>query len=215
LTDHISDLLREQLADIGVPCEEAWVEPINTHIQLLKKWSKAMNLTSVSEPRHAVQRHVVDSLALLRLTAIRNLSSDSQAADIGSGAGFPGLPLAIALQNVNWTLVEPRSKRGVFLQRVISLGAITNATWLQERIPSPALVDSFDLVVSRATFPVETVVSMAGQCTKAGGALVIMGTAKTEISTPPGWMMEEQDSLTLSVGARFNVVLRRGGEEGG
>ncbi len=162
---------------LAIPFDPAWIAPVSTHLRLLERWSKRMNLTSVSNPEDAVIRHVADSLSLLKLDAVRH--ARGKAADIGSGAGFPGIPLAIACPDVHWTLIEPRRKRGVFLQQTIAECGLPNAAWLEARAPESAPHAAYDLVVSRATLAPDALLEAARPLLRAGGVAVVMAAKKS------------------------------------
>ena len=98
---------------LSLPFDRSWAPAIEQHLTLLERWAPRVNLTTVANPEDALVRHVVDSLSLLALRAVREATA---AIDLGSGAGFPGLPLALALPHLQMSLVEPRRKRGAFRQ---------------------------------------------------------------------------------------------------
>ena len=206
----LSAALEARCRALDLPYDAAWARPIGVHLDLLARWSQVMNLTTVASPEEALERHVVDSLALLRLDAVS--TSRGPAADLGSGAGFPGLPLAIALPDVDWTLIEPRRKRGVFLQKAIHESGVKNARWLEASLPDPRLADRYALVVSRATFPPQDLLAMAAPLLAPGGALAVMA------ATPPewdlsGWRLIEQASLRIAGAPRWLGAVRRAGAE--
>jgi 16S rRNA (guanine527-N7)-methyltransferase len=94
-----------------------------SYIELLRQWSAKINLTAIVEPLDVIDRHFCDSLALwpaLGLTATSTISSTSRLLDVGSGAGFPGVPLKILAPEIELTLLEPRQKRAAFLQVLIA-----------------------------------------------------------------------------------------------
>ena len=98
---------------------------IDTHVRLLLAWNAAINLTAITEPGDIARRHVADSLAALPLLATRPTRS---ILDLGSGGGFPGIPLAAGIPSAKVTLVESVGKKAAFLQTVV------RALALEERV---------------------------------------------------------------------------------
>ena len=193
--------------DLDLPYDEQWLEAIDCHLELLEKWSASMNLTSVSNRPEALVRHVVDSLSLLRLEAVRKVVGS--AVDVGSGAGFPGLPLAVALPQVQWTLLEPRRRRGVFLNQVIARAGIQNATWLQTRLPATEYDGQFKLAVSRATFQPKEVLERLAPLVSENGYVVMMAATQPAVEWPNAWRLVESHSFDVGGAPRWIASFKR------
>lgn len=157
---------------LSIPFQSEWRPALQAHLDLLRRWAPRMNLVASSTLPNAELRHVVDSLALLKLECVR--TSVGSAIDIGSGAGFPGIPLAAACPDTDWTLLEPRKKRGVFLTQAILAARLTNVRWHEGRLPDPDLAGAFSLAVSRATFAPEALIEAARPLLTTGGKVVVM-----------------------------------------
>ncbi len=181
---------------LDIPWDPAWQSGLETHLALLKQWAPKVNLISLKSGEDPAIRHTLDSLTLLKLAAVRDLEPGTAAADLGAGAGFPGIPLAIARPDTHWTLIEPRTKRGAFLTQVIARAALTNAHWTETRTPDPALNGQFDLVVSRATLEPTTLLTHAAPLLKPEGRVCVMAAAPPP--TPPGWTRLETVELELA-----------------
>jgi 16S rRNA (guanine527-N7)-methyltransferase len=126
--------------------------------------------TSVRDPRKVIDDHLADSLVALDLDPVR---SARHLADLGSGAGVPGLPLAIALPGASVALVESAARKCAFLERAIARCGAGNARAVHARVESwPEGVESFDLVTARALGPLEVVVEYAAPLLALGGTLV-------------------------------------------
>ncbi len=192
---------------LGLEADPAWQPAVDVHLRLLERWAAKMNLSTVTDPQDALVRHVVDSLALLLLDRVRR--TPGPVLDVGSGAGFPGIPLAAALP-VPFTLLEPRQKRGVFLSRVLVEARLGNARWREGRLPDPALT-GFDLVVSRATLAPEELLDAAIPALAPGGAVAVMAAEPPWDAGPPGWRLLEARSFRLENAARWVGVLVREG----
>jgi 16S rRNA (guanine527-N7)-methyltransferase len=135
------ELLRAKLAGI---CElsEAQVERLKVHYELLTRWNKVLSLTSVRTIEEAVERHYCESV----FAACRLPEGPVSIADVGSGAGFPGIPIAIVRQQCPVVLVESHRRKAAFLKEA-SRG-MANVRVLGERAENVA--ERFDWVVSRA-----------------------------------------------------------------
>lgn len=126
--------------------------------------------TAVREPRKVVEDHLADSLVAVELDAVRSAGA---LADLGSGAGVPGLPLAIALPRVSVALVESAARKCAFLERAIVCCGVANARAVHARAESwPEGIESFDVVTARALAPLEVVAEYAAPLLVLGGTLV-------------------------------------------
>jgi len=114
------------------------------------------NLTSVTEPREMIQRHVVESLALS--TFLRG----ARVADVGSGGGLPGIPLAIAEPQREFTLIESRGKRAGFLRHVSGVLGLTNVVVEHARVEDLRGISPFDTVLARAVAPLPDLLGLTG-----------------------------------------------------
>jgi 16S rRNA (guanine527-N7)-methyltransferase len=127
--------------------------------------------TSVRDPLKVLQDHLADSLVALDLEPTRAAST---IADLGAGAGFPGLPLAIALPRAQVALVESSGRKCAFIDRAIAASAIANARSVHARAESwTEGLASFDLVTARALAPLEVVAEYAAPLLRVGGAVVV------------------------------------------
>lgn len=205
----VAERLEAHCQALSLPWDPGWAAPVATHLRLLQRWAPRVNLTSVSDPPAALTRHVVDSLALLRLEAVRGATG--RAADVGSGAGFPGIPLAIALPHVDWLLVEPRTKRGAFLSQVIAAAGLTNARWVSARLPESAeqLGSSFGLVVSRATLAPRDLAAATRDLLRRGAVLACMAATAPDGPAPDGFELQQTERFELDGAKRVVLAWRR------
>jgi 16S rRNA (guanine527-N7)-methyltransferase len=128
------------------------------------------SITSVREPRRGVDVHVADSLVALELDVVR---AARRIADLGSGAGFPGLALATALPGARFALVESVARKSAFLERAIRALDLPNVTVVTARAESwPAGLEAHDLVTARALAPLGVVLEYAAPLLAAGGTAV-------------------------------------------
>lgn len=142
------------------------IERLATLLELVRDHPAAP--TTVRDPEEGLDRHVLDSLSALELPEVR---SARVLADVGSGAGFPGLPLAIALPDAEVTLVESVGRKCAFLESVAAAARVSNARVACRRIEEWS-GDELDLVCVRALAPLPVLVEYAAPVLRIGGALV-------------------------------------------
>jgi len=158
------------------------VEKLLAYLALQAKWNKTYNLTAIRDPLHAVTHHLLDSLAVLReLSALSALSGRGGAlADVGSGGGLPGIPLAIAEPARRVTLNDSNEKKGAFLrQAVIELG-LRNADVHVGRAEHWRPAERFAVVVSRGFASVVDFLAACRHLAAPGGVLAAMKGAYPE-----------------------------------
>lgn len=164
----ISSLLAPYLE--GVAPAEAQLEQVSRYLDLLLKWNRRVNLTSVRQPEEIIRRHFGESL----FAAHRLLSPEDKltAFDFGSGAGFPGLPLKIYAPRLRLTLIESQRKKATFLREVIralGLGEVEVHARRAEELASQA-----ELVTMRAVEKYERALPVAAKLVARQGRLALM-----------------------------------------
>ncbi|VEG91685.1 16S rRNA (guanine(527)-N(7))-methyltransferase RsmG [Legionella spiritensis] len=140
-TQQSTRLLQQGLSQLGLPDHS---DALLTYLSLLNKWNHVYNLTAVREIPAMVSRHVLDSLAVLPF--IRG----ARIVDVGSGAGLPGIPLAIARPQTRITLLDSNGKKTRFLEEVQRHLMLDNVEVIQSRIENYHPAQAFDTVISRA-----------------------------------------------------------------
>lgn len=205
-------LVAEGLAGLGILATPGTAERLCAYLALLEKWNRAYNLTSVTEPDDMVVRHVLDSasaLPFLRGEAIL---------DVGTGAGLPGIPLALIDPARRFTLLDSVGKKVRFLrQAVLELG-LGNVTPLQARAEDWHPPAPFDTVTSRALGTLAEFAGWCGHLVAPGGRLLAMKgrhpAAELE-RLPPGWRVAELAPVTVPglAAERHIVVLERAAGE--
>jgi len=136
---------------------------------LLVEWNRVHNLTRIVSAEEAAWRHFAESWAPLMVAGL--FDGVVSAADIGSGAGFPGLPLALALPDIRWTLVEKASKKAAFLTYATATLGLTNIT--VRSVDARTLSDRFDLVTFRALTSDEHFLEDLASLRSTGGRLLL------------------------------------------
>jgi 16S rRNA (guanine527-N7)-methyltransferase len=126
--------------------------------------------TAIRDPSKVLDDHLADALVGLELPAVRGAAA---AVDIGSGAGFPGLALAIALPDTRFVLLESAARKAAFLERAVTVADVTNGTVVHARAESwPAGIGRHDLVTARAVAALDVVAEYAAPLLRVGGTLV-------------------------------------------
>ncbi len=168
--DHrrIADLLEPYLGEESLT--EQQIERISTYIDLLLKWNARMNLTAVRNPEQIVQRHFGESLFAARL--LLRQSRPTSVCDVGSGAGFPGLPLKLYAPELQVTLIEAHGKKATFLREVIRIITLTDINVFNGRAESWG--QQAELVTLRAVEKFESVLPVAAGLVAPGGRLALL-----------------------------------------
>ena len=153
---------------LGVALADAQVATLERYLDLLEKWNRVYNLTAIRERSRMVTHHLLDSLAVLpHLRGPRVL-------DVGSGAGLPGIPIAVANPALQVTLLESNHKKSAFLTQAVAELQLANVQVVTERVESWQPEARFDTIVSRAFAELGEFVSLAGRLLAARGVLAAM-----------------------------------------
>jgi 16S rRNA (guanine527-N7)-methyltransferase len=165
----LSEDLLAGLSVLGVPLDSAQQKKLLDYIALIVKWNKVYNLTAVREPAAMIGRHLLDSLAVLP-----HLSGVQRLIDVGSGAGLPGIPLAIARPDMKITLLDSNHKKTTFMRQACLELGLTNAEVVCERVEKWQPQDKYDAVISRAYSELKEFVRLAAHLAAKGGKLYAM-----------------------------------------
>lgn len=153
---------------LALELDEAQFARLVAHLDLLDEWNSRMNLTAIRERPAQLTKHLLDSLAVLPYL------QGERIADVGSGAGFPGIPLAIVEPQRHFSLIESTGKKCRFLEHVRETLALANVEVVQARAESYKPEVRFDTVIARAVGPVADLVKVAGSLVVGGGRLLAM-----------------------------------------
>ena len=170
----LKKLLQSGLTEIGVSFDDAQIEQLKTYLELLKKWNKTYNLTAITDLPKMVSYHVLDSLVITD-----QIPAQGRCLDVGTGAGLPGIPLAIMLSQSNWVLLDSNGKKTRFVQQAIASCGLSNVKVVHSRIQDYHAESSFDVIVSRAYSSVLDFVSSVDLLWQTDTRLITM---KTELS---------------------------------
>jgi 16S rRNA (guanine527-N7)-methyltransferase len=179
---------------LGRPLSEAQLDQFRRFGELLLEWNQRMNLTAIRERGQQITKHLLDSLA------VHSYLHGARIADIGTGAGFPGLPLAIAMPQLELTLVDSTAKKLKFVEHAAQTLGLRNVQTVHTRAESYRPKERFDCVVSRAVGPIGTFVKWSGHLCVGGGRLLAMkGRYPTDEleHIPSGWKLAVVHRLNI------------------
>ena len=162
-------MIAEGLAAMSLGATPEQQSQLAAHLELISKWNRVHNLTAVRETTQMVVLHVLDSLSLAP-----HLGDARTLLDVGSGPGFPGIPLAIVRPDLEVTLLDSSSKKCTFLEQARAELGLANVRVACERVEAWKPEARFDLVVSRAFAELQDFVAQAGHLAAPGGRMLAM-----------------------------------------
>ncbi len=202
-------LLRDGQADLGLKLSAAQRGLLLQYLQEMQRWNGTHNLTAVCAPEEMVVKHLLDSLSVLPHL------HDSSVLDIGSGAGLPGIPLAIANPKLDVSLLESNGKKCAFQRHAVRTLKLVNVKVLQTRLEEFESTDGFDNVIARAFAALPEFIAQAARLTGPTGRLLAMLgrlPAARDLALPGGFAL--QGILPLEVpglhAERHLAVIARG-----
>ena len=165
--------IKEKIQELGLTVSERQAEQFGLYYELLVQWNSFMNLTAITEFEEVVQKHFVDSLSIIQVI---NPEDVDNLMDVGTGAGFPGIPLKIMYPHLNVTLLDSLKKRIDFLQEVNGRLQLEKIEAIHGRAEDYAKKgrnrEQYDLCVSRAVANLSTLSEYCLPYVKIGGAFV-------------------------------------------
>jgi 16S rRNA (guanine(527)-N(7))-methyltransferase RsmG len=176
----VTEILSPLLSEHGIPLDGAQLSSLEKYAELLCEWNEKMNLTAITDPEGIAVKHFLDSLAFLKKV---DVPVGARLADVGTGAGFPGLVLKIARPDIDLVLIDSLQKRLTFLAAVLSelgLSASLVHARAEDAGHDKALRESFDIVTARAVANLSTLSEYCLPLVKVGGVFVPMKTADVE-----------------------------------
>jgi 16S rRNA (guanine527-N7)-methyltransferase len=183
---HLLPELEKGLIALGLPVEPA--PRLLDYLALLQRWNSAYNLTAIRDPREMLVKHLFDSLAMHPFVgAEANVQS---LADLGTGPGLPGIPLAIAKPELQVALVESNGKKARFLREAVRELGLGNARVLESRAEQVAEPGAFAAITARALDRLAGIVNVGGHLLRPDGRLLAMKAARIDeeaAELPAGW----------------------------
>ncbi len=205
LIEHIASGARS----LGQELAEEGIEKCSRLLSELERWNARINLTAIREPREMISGHLLDSLA------IRPLSHGKSLIDIGTGAGFPGLPIAISEPALSVELLDSNARKIGFVQHVIGELDISNATAVRSRAENYAPGKRFDTVIARALASIPRLIELGGHLVAEKGVMLALKgryPADELEEMPDAWDYEVTELTVPGLEARHAVTLKRSKE---
>lgn len=165
----IESTLSAGLSAMHLALPETAKEKLSAYLRLIEKWNRVHNLTAVREPEQMVVLHLLDSLAVLP-----HLAGAKSLLDVGTGAGLPGIPLAIARPDLDVTLLDSSHKKAAFLAQAKAELKLANVDVVCERVEKWQPGRTFDAVVSRAFSELAEFVDQSAHLVSRGGEMLAM-----------------------------------------
>ncbi|MEO6365546.1 MAG: 16S rRNA (guanine(527)-N(7))-methyltransferase RsmG [Luteimonas sp.] len=189
----LRESLETGLATLGLDADSL-APPLLAYLALLVRWNNTYNLTAIRDPREMVGKHLLDSLAMHAHAASGTL------ADLGAGAGLPGIPLAIVHPALQVTLVESNGTKARFLREAVRVLGLRNARVAEARaeaLDEPAM---YDFITARALATLRGIVEVGGHLLNSGGRLLAMKGARPDAEIaelPAGWRVDAIHTLLV------------------
>lgn len=209
------DELRKKISagcdELGQRADDQQIDRFAMLLTELEHWSARVNLTAIRSINKMISGHLLDSLA------IRQFLHGDSIIDIGTGAGFPGLPLAIAEPSRTFVLLDSNGKKISFVQHIVSKLGLQNVRAVRARAEDYAAEDTFDTVIARALATIPRIIELGGHLTgKKGVLLALKGRYPAEeleqveqLADPWNWKVEKISIPGLEQHSRHLVRLDR------
>lgn len=187
-------LLRQGVAGMGLALPEAAMDQLASYLALLVKWNRVYNLTAIRDEARLVSHHVLDSLSVVSHLPNGNI------VDVGSGAGLPGIPIAIACPSRAVTLLDSNHKKGAFLKQAIAELGLATVQVVIERVEAFRPSESFKIVISRAFSDLADFAKLAGHLCASDGVMIAMKGLHPDdeiAQLPSSWTVEKTFRLEI------------------
>ncbi len=162
------DLLKSGIEQLGLDATAAQIDSLLAFVALIEKWNKAFNLTAIRDRDEILRLHILDSLTVLPFI------TGEKIIDVGTGAGLPGIPLAIFMPSVQFTLLDSNSKKTRFVQQAILELNLKNVEVVHGRVESLARNGEYDAVLSRAFASLSDIMLLTDYLLQSEGVLIAM-----------------------------------------
>ncbi len=185
MTDTLRPSLETGLTQLGL--NSAIATPLLDYLALLSRWNATYNLTAIRDPHEMLIKHLLDSLAMQPF-----VQGIATLADLGTGPGLPGIPLAIATPTLAVTLVESNGKKARFLREVVRQLKLPTVAVVESRIEAFQPGGCFDAITARALATLPLILELGGHLLGARGKLLAMKGAWPEdeiAALPPAWRL--------------------------
>lgn len=213
--EDIKALLEENAEKMGISLTKEQTTKFQSYAELLVEWNEKMNLTAIKDPKDIAVKHFLDSLTIFSCIKPKK---DAKVIDVGSGAGFPGIPMKIVREDIKLTLLDSLNKRLIFLEEVakqLNLETKRLHARAEEAGRDLNLRMKFDIATARAVAPLNVLCEYCLPFVRLGGVFVAMKgpNAEEELERAEnaivilGCELEEVKSFTLPDGSKRSVLI--------
>lgn len=165
----MNSLISEGLDELGYENNPLLIEKLEIYLATLKKWNKVYNLTAINEDSEIIVKHFLDSLSVNQY-----IQNSGRILDVGTGAGFPGLVLALFNPEKSFVLVDGVSKKISFLQEMIGKLNLKNVIAVHTKVEQYNVAEQFDIIISRAFADIKKMTKLTSHLIKDGGKFIAM-----------------------------------------
>jgi 16S rRNA (guanine527-N7)-methyltransferase len=165
----LNSLISAGLDELGYENDLLLIDKLEIYLATLKKWNKVYNLTAINEDSEIIVKHFLDSLSVNRY-----IQNSGRILDVGTGAGFPGLILALFNPEKSFVLVDGVSKKISFLQEMIGKLNLKNVIAVHTKVEKYNVAEQFDIIISRAFADIKKMTKLTSHLIKNGGKFIAM-----------------------------------------
>lgn len=188
----LRSFLQDQSAQLEISLSCSQVDQLLDYVELIKTWNKAYNLVGTSNAKELIQKHVLDSLAIASFVV------QGPVIDVGSGAGLPGIPLAIALPDISFTLLDSNGKKARFMRQVVMQLKLDNVKIVQSRVEQHQANPAASTVIARAFAPTEKALELlTGVCAQHAVIQLMLGVKPANLPQVTG--IQRMQVYTINV----------------
>lgn len=215
--DKFTEELKESAEKINIELDKNQIEKFYKYMELLLEWNKKINLTAITDPKEVILKHFIDSL-----TINEYIKEEKKVIDVGTGAGFPGIPISIIKSNIEMTLLDSLNKRILFLEEIKCSLELKKIRMVHARVEEFAKNkkerESYDIATSRAVAPLNVLLEYLLPLIKVNGICICMkGSNIEEIKQTEkalnilGGKIEKIEKIILpnSDIQRNNIIIRK------
>ena len=207
--------MAEESEKIGIKLPDEQLNEFYEYMQLLLEWNEKMNLTAITEPEEVIKKHFVDSITIKKY-----IKEESRLIDVGTGAGFPGIPLKIVDKSIKLTLLDSLNKRINFLNEVIKKLNLKEVNTIHSRAEEYAknkVRESYDVAVSRAVADLPILLEYLMPYVKLNGICICMKGPKAQEELERskkainilGGKLEKVEKITIDEEMERNLIIIR------
>ena len=207
--------MAEESEKIGIKLSDEQLNEFYEYMQLLLEWNEKMNLTAITEPEEVIKKHFVDSITIKKY-----IKEESRLIDVGTGAGFPGIPLKIVDKSIKLTLLDSLNKRVNFLNEIIEKLNLKDIKTIHSRAEEYAkneVRESYDVAVSRAVADLPILLEYLMPYVKLNGICICMKGPKAQEELERskkainilGGKLEKVEKITIDEEMERNLIIIR------